>query len=774
MTLSNPVATGAVSVAWSVGTSTATSGSDYTALTPGTLTFPAGSTTAQTISVTVLDDDVVEASETLVLGIAASGTLPADVSVGTAEATLTINDADAATVSIAAPAAVSDPSGSGTTLTAVDFTVTLSNPVATGAVSVAWSVGTSTATSGSDYTALTPGTLTFPAGSTTAQTISVTVLDDNVVEASETLVLGIAASGTLPADVSVGTAEATLTINDADAATVSIAAPAAVTDPSGSGTTLTAVNFTVTLSNPVATGAVSVAWSVGTSTATSGSDYTALTPGTLTFPAGSTTAQTISVTVLDDNVVEASETLVLGIAASGTLPADVSVGTAEATLTIDDADAATVSIAAPAAVTDPSGSGTTLTAVNFTVTLSNPVATGAVSVAWSVGTSTATSGSDYTALTPGTLTFPAGSTTAQTISVTVLDDNVVEASETLVLGIAASGTLPADVSVGTAEATLTINDADAATVSIAAPAAVTDPSGSGTTLTAVNFTVTLSNPVATGAVSVAWSVGTSTATSGSDYTALTPGTLTFPAGSTTAQTISVTVLDDNVVEASETLVLGIAASGTLPADVSVGTAEATLTINDADAATVSIAAPAAVTDPSGSGTTLTAVNFTVTLSNPVATGAVSVAWSVGTSTATSGSDYTALTPGTLTFPAGSTTAQTISVTVLDDNVVEASETLVLGIAASGTLPADVSVGTAEATLTIDDADAATVSIAAPAAVTDPSGSGTTLTAVNFTVTLSNPVATGAVSVGRWGPRRGDLDGDGEHDGADDRAATTRR
>ena len=86
--------------------------------------------------------------------------------------------------------------------------------------------------------------------------------------------------------------------------------------------------------------------------------------------------------------------------------------------------------------------------------------------------------------------------------------------------------------------------------------------------------------------------------------------------------------------------------------------------------------------------------------------------SVGTSTATSGSDYTALTPGTLTFPAGSTTAQTISVTVLDDNVVEASETLVLGIAASGTLPADVSVGTAEATLTIDDADAATVSIAA--------------------------------------------------------------
>ena len=232
----------------------------------------------------------------------------------------------------------------------------------------------------------------------------------------------------MPADVSVGTAEATLTINDADAATVSIAAPAAVTDPSGSGTTLAAVDFTVTLSNPVATGAVSVAWSVGTSTATSGSDYTALTPGTLTFPAGSTTAQTISVTVLDDNVVEASETLVLGIAASGTLPADVSVGTAEATLTIDDADAATVSIAAPAAVSDPSGSGTTLTAVNFTVTLSNPVATGAVSVSWSVGTSTATSGSDYTALTPGTLTFPAGSTTAQTISVTVLDDDVVEAS----------------------------------------------------------------------------------------------------------------------------------------------------------------------------------------------------------------------------------------------------------------------------------------------------------------------------------------------------------
>ena len=67
-----------------------------------------------------------------------------------------------------------------------------------------------------------------------------------------------------------------------------------------------------------------------------------------------------------------------------------------------------------------------------------------------------------------------------------------------------------------------------------------------------------------------------------------------------------------------------------------------------------------------------AVTFTVSLSAATAL-PVSVNFASADGTATSGSDYTALIPGTLNFAPGETT-KTITVDVLGDKTVEPSET----------------------------------------------------------------------------------------------------
>ena len=75
---------------------------------------------------------------------------------------------------------VATPERTGNRDAALEFEVTLSL-ASSDAVTVDYATSDGTATAGSDYTA-TSGTLTFPAGSTAARTVSVPVLDDGVEE----------------------------------------------------------------------------------------------------------------------------------------------------------------------------------------------------------------------------------------------------------------------------------------------------------------------------------------------------------------------------------------------------------------------------------------------------------------------------------------------------------------------------------------------------------------------------------------------------------------
>ncbi len=216
------------------------------------------------------------------------------------------------------------------------------------------------------------------------------------------------------------------------------------------------------------------------------------------------------------------------------------------------------------------------------------------------------------------------------------------------------------------------------------------------------FTVTAAPAPASG-ISFKYTVTAAsgdTATAGTDFTAVTTATLVTMAANATTATITVAVADDTLDEADETFTVTLSAP---TAGVTLGDATATGTITDNDdPPALSLAAPAAVAEGDSGSTDMV---FTVTL-GATSGREVTVGYAVdSTSTATSGTDFTALAAGTLTFPAGSSgsaLAQTVTVSVTGDEADEADETVVLKLreAVAASLP---NPATASGTITDDDA-----------------------------------------------------------------------
>ena len=196
------------------------------------------------------------------------------------------------------------------------------------------------------------------------------------------------------------------------------------------------------------------------------------------------------------------------------------------------------------------------------------------------------------------------------------------------------------------------------TVTISATNATATEAG----LTTGTFTFTRSGDTSA-ALTVNYTVS-GTATAGSDYTSL--GTsVTIAAGATSA-TLTVTPLQDSLVESDETVILTLA-TGT---GYTVGTASsATVTLSSDDTNTVTVTA----SDASATEAGLTTGTFTFTRSGDTSA-ALTVNYTVS-GTATAGSDYTSL--GTSVNIAAGATSATLTVTPVDDTLVEADETVTL-------------------------------------------------------------------------------------------------
>ncbi len=664
----------------------------YTVGSDATITIAAGETenSSDTVSITAVNNTRDEPDRSVTVTGSAANSHEAGSVTG---ASLTITDDDAAP---SITLTVDDNSvGEGDGATTITVTATLDGTTRFAeATTVTVSVAGSGTAGAVDFGAVTDFDIEIAAGAASnTGSFTLTPTDDALDETDETVTVS-GASGSLTVN------PATISLTDNDGApSLSINSPSVTEGDSGS-TTLT---FTVTLS-PASGQQVTAAYAdAGTGTATSGTDYAAIAGGTLTFAVG-TTSRTFDVSVTGDATDEANETVVVSL--SGATNATISTASGTGTITDDD-DAPTLSIDSPSVTEGDSGS----TNLTFTVTLS--AASGRqVTVDWAEGTGgTATSGTDYTAITGGTLTFTAG-TTSRTFDVSVTGDTTDEADETVVVTLSNAG----NATIGTATGTGTITDDDAApTVSIDSPSVTEGDSGSKN----LTFTVTLS--AASGQqVTVDYAdAGTGTATSGTDYTAITGGTLTFAAG-TTSRTFDVSVTGDTLAESNETVVVSLSNA----ANATISMASRTGTITNDDGPVLSVNSPSVTEGDSGSAN----LTFTATLS--AASGQqVTVDWAEGTGgTATSGTDYTAIIGGTLTFAAG-TTSRAFNVSVTGDTTDEADETVVVTLSNA----ANATIGTATGTGTITDDDGApTVSIDSPSVMEGDSGSAD----LTFTVTLS--------------------------------------
>lgn len=602
---------------------------------PTSVTFTSGDwQTAQSVDVTGVEDGVVDGTQQCLVTTSKTTGDPSYNTVTVDDVTVTVLDGDLPTVQFSSNTYnVDEDAGTAT------ITVELSAPAA-GDVTVTAATSDGTAEAGSDYEAVNE-LVTIPTGQESA-TFDVTIIDDPTDEDIETVSLALS-NPTGPATL--GTpSSATLTITDNDLEPNVRFSTDNYPVNEGDGSRM----ITVQLSE--ASGReVTVDYTTGDGTATTGEDYTT-TAGTLRFVPGDT-SETFTVPIIDDNVFERFDESI-NLALSGANNATIgSPGTARILIRDNDTKANVQFSRSNYDVNEGDDFAT------ISVVLSRPVGE-LVSINYATSDGTATAGADYTARN-NTLTFPSGVIT-RTFTVPITDDLIDENNETVNLSLS-SPQPSAALNLGPRSSSiLNIIDNDGATEIQFASAtySVTESAGTAT----INV---VRSGLSAFEVRVNYATTGGSATAGQDYTA-TSGTLVFGPNET-SKSFEVPIIADGINEPPETVNLALSN----PVLATLGSpSTAVLTIHDSnEAPAVQFSQDTYTVDES-----MLTANITVTLNVPK-TEDVTVFYAVQEGTATLGEDF-ATTGVTLTIPAGQT-AGSFSVTLLPDQIDEPDETVIL-------------------------------------------------------------------------------------------------
>jgi uncharacterized delta-60 repeat protein len=444
---------------------------------------------------------------------------------------------------------------------------------------------------------------------------------------------------------------------------------------SGSENNSPPLNVTVSVVGGVVQNPITVPVSVTTlgTTAVAGTDYTLINT-TIDIPADDyTIAQTKSfpITIINDTLPEPTEYIALSL---GTPSAEVILGgqtTTVVSIQDDDTAVPTLSFSTNAY---PYSEGAASTIVNLSLNLTGgTVPAGGASVVITQTGGTATSGSDYTFTSPQVINIPAGTTSpyTATIPVTILPDNTIESPETIIFSL---GT-PSGITLGgVTTTTITITDNDVLSVQFGTTAPVTE----SVSPTSMQLAINVSGGVSTAIGTVSVTVTGGTATSGSDYTFISPYTFSIPAANyTTPQTlyIAIPIVDNLVGESTETINFLLSN----PTNASLGaTTTTTATILDNDTTpSVSFAASTYTVNESA-----TSVTLLLSISGGSIGSGETVQLAVTGGTASNSSDYTfstqavPLPSGTFSVVPGS--AQVI-IPLTPDNAIEGDESIIFSI-----------------------------------------------------------------------------------------------
>ena len=556
-----------------------------------------------------------------------------------------------------------------------------------GNVTVPFDVGGGTATlSGQDIDYTDPNEdVVIPAGMTTG-TITVSTMEDQIAEDTETFTVTLTTLTDPPAGVRLGDETATVTIRDDNPLTVTVTGDGRVRE--GDEAT-----FTVELDGGMGSKPIVVDYTVG-GTATEGIDYTK-PEGTLTInPEGNLerVSETIPIQTRQDS--EADETLVVTLTGVRTEAGRVTLGTpsaARSTLVVQETVIITVADATPTEAQSATFGVTVSGALSGTVKLSYETAPGTASAA------------DYTT-TSNTIDVAAADNDAITIDIT--NDELAEGDETFMLNLSLVGA-PDNVLLGSTSASARITDDDELSVSVAREEATVEEGSDA------HFPVTLAGR-STADVVVKYTVA------GDDNNGADPAdkedfevpgdSITIPAGANSA-TIVIPIAADDLLEPNErlqvTLMSATTAKGSFADPVVTGGAATTEIIPQAqDQVTVSLVETAVTVTEGGKAL------FPVVLSGEVA-GDLTVVYTIEAG-ATNGAtetgdnpDFSTATPRQVVIKEGDTRA-TIEVNTTPDTQAENNETFTVTLTAP--TRTGVSLGTPQATGTITDNDRLAVTV----------------------------------------------------------------
>ena len=664
------------------------------------LTFiPASWNTAQTVTVTGVDDNLIDGNQNTTITLSIDDTNSDDNFDPLANQTVnaTTTDDDVAGFTIVESSGSTSVAESGTTDT---FTVVLDAEPDSNVVILVSSGDTGEAT-------VNVSSLTFiPASWNTAQTVTVTGVDDNLIDGNQNTTITLSIDDVNSDDNFDPLANQTVsaTTTDDDAAGFTIVESSGSTSVAESGTTDT---FTVVLDAEPDSNVVILVSSGDTGEVT-------VNVSSLTFiPASWNTAQTVTVTGVDDNLIDGSQNTTITLSIDDANSDDNFDPLANQTVsaTTTDDDAAGFTVVESSGSTSVSETGTSDT---FTVVLDAEPDSNVVILVSSGDTGEAT-------VNVSSLTFiPASWNTAQTVTVTGVDDNLVDGSQNTTITLSIDDASSDDNFDPLADQTVsaTTTDDDVAGFTIVESGGSTSVAESGTTDT---FTVVLDAEPDSNVVILVSSGDTGEAT-------VNVSSMTFiPASWNTAQTVTVTGVDDNLVDGNQNTTITLSIDDVSSDDNFDPLANQTVsaTTTDDDAAGFTVVESSDSTSVSETGTTDT---FTVVLDAEPDSNVVILVSSGDTGEVT-------VTVSSLTFiPAAWNTAQTVTVTGVDDNLVDGNQNTTITLSIDDVNSDDNFDPLANQTVsaTTTDDDAAGFSVVESGGSTSVAESGTTDT---FTVVL---------------------------------------
>lgn len=763
VTLTNPVDVN-VTVSFSTSDGTATvADNDYTGIAGQTVTFLAGSTTSQTVPVAISNDNKVEANEVYNVSIGTLNASGRNVALGTSTGTGTINNDDSATVLLEGPT----PKNEGNTgTTSYAFNATLDNPVQ-GGFTVNYTTNDGTATTADNDYVDNDGALIFTGTGGEIKTITVLVNGDYKVEAQEIFQVALNAITGAPAGVTIAGSPKTGTINndEVDWGDGPDTLPTRLAMNGARHNTILGFQLGAAIDGDPdgqpSGGAPYNDPATGDDNDAEGDDEDGVTLPSV-FVTGTTATVTVNASAAgkldawmdfnwNRNLGDSGEKIFNNVALSAgdnvltfAVPSGATVGSTFLRFRFSSAGGLAPSGLASDgevedyraqivnnqfSINDPSVTEGNAGTSNLVFTVSRTSNATASSVDYAITGGTATSGTDYVVLAAGTVNFPISGALTQNVTVTVNGDLIIEDNETVNMTLSN----PVNGGILDGSGTGTITNDDSGTLTLSGGTAQNE-GNSGTV--SYTFTATLSAAVQ-GGFTANYTTNNGTATVGDNDYQDNDGTLSFVGTAGETKTFTVLVNGDIKVELNETFTGNLnSISGTTAvqnAAITLAGSPQTSTITNDDAAIVSIAA-----NVSGAEN-VTPQPFSITLSNPVDV-PVSILFSTADGTATTAdNDYTGIASQIVTFPAGSTTTQTVPVTIVNDNKVEANETYNVSIGTLNATGRNVSLGTSTGTGTITNDDNSVVTLSGGTSKNE-GNSGTT--AYVFTATLSNPVQGG--------------------------------